>query len=174
LSYRGSGPAHISGDPVLLAQAIGNLIDNALKYTPEGGAIAVAVQPHGEGLIDIDVTDNGPGISDEEKPKVSDRFYRGDASRGTPGVGLGLTLVASVAKVHGGALELTDNHPGLKARMVLKAEREAHRLVTHPAVDPHDRSDSGERRDERAEEVHRSARQSPQSAALLQKRHDFG
>jgi len=57
------------------------------------------------------VADDGPGIPDEEKPKVSARFYRGDASRGTPGVGLGLTLVASVAKVHGGVLELGDNKP---------------------------------------------------------------
>jgi signal transduction histidine kinase len=121
LAFRAPVGVMISGDPVLLAQAIGNLIDNALKYTPEGGAIAVAVQPHGEDLIEIDVSDNGPGISDEEKPKVPDRFYRGDASRGTPGVGLGLTLVASVAKVHGGVLELTDNDPGLNARMLLTA-----------------------------------------------------
>ena len=54
--------------------------------------------------------------------KCPARFYRGDASRGTPGVGLGLTLVASVAKVHGGALELVDNNPGLRARMVIAAQ----------------------------------------------------
>jgi signal transduction histidine kinase len=172
LGFRAAPAIMLSGDPVLLAQAIGNLIDNALKYTPEGGAIAVAVQPRGEGFIEIDVTDNGPGISDEEKPKVADRFYRGDASRGTPGVGLGLTLVASVAKVHGGAFELTDNHPGLKARMVLASET---RLVAtgHPAIDPHDRADSRERRDDRADQVHGSARQGPQGATLLQERHEF-
>jgi len=119
LSYRGSGPAAISGDPVLLAQAIGNLIDNALKYTSDGGAISVEVQNLPDSRVRITVADNGPGIPDEEKPKVPNRFYRGDASRGTPGVGLGLTLVASVAKVHGGALELTDNHPGLRAHMVI-------------------------------------------------------
>jgi signal transduction histidine kinase len=65
------------------------------------------------------VADTGRGIPDEEKPRVPERFYRGDASRGTPGVGLGLSLVASVAKLHGGQLELTDNEPGLKATIVL-------------------------------------------------------
>src|SRR3569833_283995 len=105
LSYRGSGPAQISGDPVLLAQAIGNLIDNALKYTNAGGAITVEVRDLADHRIQITIADDGPGIPDAEKPKVSARFYRGDASRGTPGVGLGLTLVASDAKVHGGALE---------------------------------------------------------------------
>jgi signal transduction histidine kinase len=122
LSYRGAGPAEISGDPVLLAQAIGNLIDNALKYTSCGGAISVEVQVLADGKVQLSVADDGPGIPDDEKPKVSARFYRGDASRGTPGVGLGLTLVASVAKVHGGALELADNHPGLRAKMIISAQ----------------------------------------------------
>jgi signal transduction histidine kinase len=119
LSYQGNGSAAISGDPVLLAQAIGNLIDNALKYTADGGAISVEVQGLPDGRVRITVADNGPGIPDAEKPKVPTRFYRGDASRGTPGVGLGLSLVASVAKVHGGALELADNNPGLRANMVI-------------------------------------------------------
>jgi signal transduction histidine kinase len=122
LSYRGTGPGHLSGDPVLLAQAIGNLIDNALKYTSAGGAISVEVHELADSSVQITVADDGPGIPDEEKPKVSARFYRGDASRGTPGVGLGLTLVASVAKVHSGALELGDNHPGLRATMVIAAQ----------------------------------------------------
>lgn len=122
LSYRGSAPTAISGDPVLLAQAIGNLIDNALKYTSAGGAISVEVQSLTQDKVQITVADDGPGIPDAEKPKVSARFYRGDASRGTPGVGLGLTLVASVAKVHGGALELADNNPGLRANMIISAQ----------------------------------------------------
>jgi signal transduction histidine kinase len=121
LQYCGAGPAEISGDPVLLAQAIGNLIDNALKYTPVGGAISVEVRPLVDNRVGISVADDGPGIPDEDKPKVSTRFYRGDASRGTPGVGLGLALVASVAKVHGGALELADNNPGLRALMSIAA-----------------------------------------------------
>jgi signal transduction histidine kinase len=134
LLYQGQGPADLSGDPVLLAQAIGNLIDNALKYAPEGGVIRVEVRPLPEGKIGISVADNGPGIPDAEKPKVSARFYRGDASRGTPGVGLGLTLVASVAKVHGGALELVDNHPGLRALMVIAAQLTAGSQVAEPSA----------------------------------------
>jgi signal transduction histidine kinase len=122
LAYQGSGPAAISGDPVLLAQAIGNLIDNALKYTNDGGRISVEVRTLADGRVQVSVADDGPGIPDAEKPKVSTRFYRGDASRGTPGVGLGLTLVASVAKLHGGALELTDNNPGLRANMIIAAQ----------------------------------------------------
>ena len=118
LAYHGA-PAGMSGDPVLLAQAIGNLIDNALKYTRDGGRVEVEVQTLPDRRVRITVADNGPGIPDSEKPKVPTRFYRGDTSRGTPGVGLGLSLVASVAKVHGGALELTDNHPGLRAHMLI-------------------------------------------------------
>ena len=121
LSYGGKGPADISGDPVLLAQALGNLIDNALKYTSDGGLISVEVQTLTDGKVWISVADDGPGIPDEEKPKVPTRFYRGDASRGTPGVGLGLTLVESVAKLHGGVLELADNNPGLRVHMVIPA-----------------------------------------------------
>src|SRR5207249_6043969 len=62
-----------------------------------------------DNAFEIAVSDNGPGIPDEEKRKVTERFYRGDASRGTPGVGLGLSLVAAVARLHGGSLELSDN-----------------------------------------------------------------
>jgi signal transduction histidine kinase len=133
LSYRGAGPAEISGDPVLLAQAIGNLIDNALKYTSSGGAISVEVQVLDDGKVQLSVADDGPGIPDDEKPKVSARFYRGDASRGTPGVGLGLTLVASVAKVHGGAVELADNHPGLRAKMIISAQSGGTTSALEPA-----------------------------------------
>ena len=125
LAYRGNGSADISGDPVLLAQAVGNLIDNALKYTSDGGLISVEVQTPADGKVWISVADDGPGIPDQEKPKVSTRFYRGDASRGTPGVGLGLTLVESVAKVHGGVLELADNNPGLRAQMIIPAQSPA-------------------------------------------------
>ncbi|MEN3292985.1 MAG: hypothetical protein V7642_2238 [Burkholderiales bacterium] len=109
----------LAGDPLLLAQAIGNLIDNALKYAPENGAIAVEALRGADGAIEVVVADDGPGIPDDEKPKVLERFYRGDASRGTPGAGLGLSLVAAVAKLHGGTLRLTDNHPGLRATLVL-------------------------------------------------------
>ena len=136
VTFRADEPTLVSGDPVLLAQAIGNLIDNALKYSPSGGVIAVQVQSRGEGAVEISIADNGPGIPDAEKPKVLTRFYRGDASRGTPGVGLGLTLVASVAKVHGGHLELNDNHPGLRAQMVIAAGAAVAGKLAGPQAEP--------------------------------------
>jgi signal transduction histidine kinase len=119
LSLATSGAAPIRGDPVLLAQALGNLIDNALKYTPDRGTIAVAVRCGGEGSVEIVVADSGPGIPEAERRKAVERFYRGDASRCSPGVGLGLSLVDAVARLHGSELTLEDNHPGLRARIVL-------------------------------------------------------
>jgi signal transduction histidine kinase len=120
LTLESSGPAPIRGDPVLLAQALGNLIDNAVKYTPDEGSIAVAVRSGANaGDVEIVVADSGPGIPEGEKPKAVERFYRGDASRCTPGVGLGLSLVDAVARLHGSELRLEDNHPGLRACIVL-------------------------------------------------------
>jgi hypothetical protein len=115
LKFDSDGPLPAAGDPVLLAQALSNLIDNALKYAPRDGLIEVAVRRRPDGAAQISVTDNGPGINDIEKSKVVERFYRGDASRGTPGVGLGLSLVQAVAKLHGSTLELSDRNPGLQA-----------------------------------------------------------
>jgi signal transduction histidine kinase len=122
LKFRSDGPLPVSGDPILLAQALGNLIDNALKYAPENGAIVVAALKSGEAGAEISVSDNGPGIVDGEKSKVVQRFYRGDASRGTPGVGLGLSLVQAVAKLHGSSLLLSDQNPGLRAAVTLPLE----------------------------------------------------
>jgi signal transduction histidine kinase len=119
LTFRSEGPLSISGDPVLLAQALSNLIDNALKYAPENGAIEVAVQKISATAAEISVSDNGPGIDAAEKSKVVERFYRGDASRGTPGVGLGLSLVEAVAKLHGSSLSLRDQSPGLRVVLTL-------------------------------------------------------
>jgi len=115
-----SAPARVQGDPLLLAQAVGNLVDNALKYAPECGHIRVEVRTDGD-MTEVIIMDDGPGIPDAEKPKVAERFYRGDVSRGTPGVGLGLSLVEAVAKLHGGTLLLEDNHPGLRVRMRIVA-----------------------------------------------------
>ncbi|HEY4316309.1 MAG TPA: ATP-binding protein [Herbaspirillum sp.] len=121
LSFVAEGELALAGDPFLLAQAVGNLIDNALKYAQENGSIRVEARRAGEVAIEVSVADDGPGIPDEEKPQVSKRFYRGDASRGTPGVGLGLSLVSAVAELHGGALVFTDNSPGLRATLRLFA-----------------------------------------------------
>jgi hypothetical protein len=107
------------GDPILIAQVLSNLIDNALKFTPENGLIEVTIRQRTDGLAEIAVTDNGPGIQDSEKAKVVERFYRGDASRGTPGVGLGLSLAQAVAKLHGSTLELSDGNPGLRVMIAV-------------------------------------------------------
>jgi signal transduction histidine kinase len=109
----------VAGDPVLLAQAVSNLIDNSLKSVSERGAISVRVARRPDGAVEIAVADDGPGIAEADRPKATERFFRGDSSRGTPGVGLGLSIVDAVAKLHGGVLQLLDNRPGLIAQMVL-------------------------------------------------------
>ncbi len=114
LTLHAPAPLEVSGDPILIAQALSNLIDNALKYAPEHGLIDVTIRRRAGGLAEIAVSDNGPGIRDSDKAKVVERFYRGDASRGTPGVGLGLSLAQAVAKLHGSNLEFADNSPGLR------------------------------------------------------------
>jgi signal transduction histidine kinase len=99
--------AQVEADPVRLGQALSNLVDNALKYTPEGGrvTIAAAVEP---GAIAVTVTDNGPGVPVAERDAVWRRLYRGDASRSERGLGLGLTIVRSVAEAHGGSATVGD------------------------------------------------------------------
>jgi signal transduction histidine kinase len=138
LQLHAEGSLKVSGDPVLLAQALSNLIDNALKYTPENGAIDVTLQRRAGERAEIAVTDNGPGIDDAEKAKVVERFYRGDASRGTPGVGLGLSLAQAVAKLHGSALELSDRGPGLRVVLTMALSEEPPSAVAepHPAAIP--------------------------------------
>jgi signal transduction histidine kinase len=106
---------------VLLAQALGNMVDNALKYAPVRGAIAISAQRIDADTVQIVVADNGPGIPVHERTRVIERFYRVDASRGTPGVGLGLSVVSAVARLHGGTLTLDDNHPGLRATLRIGA-----------------------------------------------------
>jgi signal transduction histidine kinase len=117
-SFETDGQTPVTGDPVLLAQAVSNLIDNSLKSVPAAGAISVRVARRAD-AVEIAVADNGPGIAAADRPKATERFFRGDASRGSPGVGLGLSIVDAVAKLHGGVLQLLDNHPGLLAQMVL-------------------------------------------------------
>jgi len=135
LTLHADAPLKVSGDPILLAQALSNLIDNALKYAPEGGLIEVTIRRRNEALAEIAVSDNGPGIDDTEKAKVMERFYRGDASRGTPGVGLGLSLVQAVAKLHGSALVLADRQPGLRVVMQVPLAAEPPSASPAPAED---------------------------------------
>ncbi|MBF0324942.1 sensor histidine kinase [Magnetospirillum moscoviense] len=106
----------LDGDRHLLFQALANLVDNAVKYTPAQGRVAVTVAGLDQ-AIEIAVTDSGPGIPKEACGRVLDRFVRLDQTRSTPGNGLGLSLVRAVAHLHGAALNLDDNGPGLKVRM---------------------------------------------------------
>jgi two-component system sensor histidine kinase TctE len=103
----------IAGDPISLTEAMTNLVDNAVKYAGEGGAVAVGLglRPGGGGFR-IDVADRGPGIADGEKDKVLQRFGRGSAGAGTTGSGLGLAIVKAVADAHGGVLSLLDRPGG--------------------------------------------------------------
>lgn len=111
----------IRADRDLLFQAVANLLDNAIKFSPERGTVAIAARGL-DGRVAITVSDGGPGIPDALKDRVVERFYRVEASRNAPGAGLGLSLVAAVVERHGGTLELEDNDPGL--RVVLNLPRE--------------------------------------------------
>lgn len=104
--------AQVRGHPQLLSQALANLLDNAIKYTPQGGSIALAVEPSHSGGVRLAVTDSGPGIPAADRERVLERFVRLDASRSAPGSGLGLSLVAAVARLHDSTLTLADGRPG--------------------------------------------------------------
>ncbi len=111
----------------LLGRALSNLIDNALKYgqPPEGetgapAGISLVVARKG-GMVEIGVADHGAGIPEADRARVIERFVRLDRSRAQPGFGLGLSLVAAIARLHGGQLRLEDNAPGLRAVLVLPA-----------------------------------------------------
>lgn len=104
------------GDSELIIQALANLLENALQHTPSGSLIDISLAQTTSGA-ELAVADTGPGIPIEDRNHVFERFYRLERSRTTPGNGLGLTLVAAVAELHGIALELQDNNPGLKVQL---------------------------------------------------------
>ncbi len=101
----------VEGDRDLLFQMVSNLIDNAIKYTPEQGEIGVCVRKDGADAV-FEVQDTGIGIPDDEKDQVFQRFYRVGKSRSLPGNGLGLSLVSAVADIHQARILLRDTHPG--------------------------------------------------------------
>ena len=105
--------AQIAGSETELLSAVGNLVNNAVRYTPEGGTVSVAWRLRTDGTGAISVTDNGPGIELEHLPRLTERFYRVDSSRSrdTGGTGLGLSIVKHVVQRHGGELEI-ESEPG--------------------------------------------------------------
>ena len=111
-------PALIAGDEALLERALGNLIDNAVKYSPPGGTITTAVRGNGE--ASVTVRDEGPGIPEDHLPHLFTRFFRVDASRTrTDSHGLGLAIARAAAQSHGGRLEFLGNAPGATFRITL-------------------------------------------------------
>jgi signal transduction histidine kinase len=104
----------ITGDPALLTQMLANLVENAVRHGRDAGRVSLDVTADG-----IAVTDDGPGIPAAEREKVFHRFHRLDASRSTPGSGLGLALVRAVAELHGISITLEDATPGLRVRLTL-------------------------------------------------------
>jgi signal transduction histidine kinase len=129
----GASDTMIEGNRSLISQALANLVDNAIKYTPPGGQVTIRPGLNFQS-VDICIADSGPGIPPEERPRVIERFVRLEASRHSPGTGLGLSLVAAVAHFHNAQLLLEDNAPGLRA--TLHFPRPASRLVPGPAKLP--------------------------------------
>jgi signal transduction histidine kinase len=116
----------VRGDIGLFTQAVSNLIENALKYTPAGGRVEVRAARRADGRVEIAVLDNGPGVSPTDRDRVMERFVRLESARSSPGAGLGLSLVAAVARLHGGGLHLRDGlgdgaRVGLGAALVIPA-----------------------------------------------------
>ena len=97
-------PWTLVGDSTALERAVLNLLDNAAKWSPPGGTVRVQMRPLDDWSVLLEVADAGPGIPDEDLPRVFDRFYRADTSRTMPGSGLGLAIVRQVAVRHGGAV----------------------------------------------------------------------
>lgn len=108
----------VRGHPDLISQAVVNLLDNGLKYTPSSGTLRIVAHADAEGRVCVEVCDSGPGIPPEDRDRVLDRFVRLESSRSSPGSGLGLSLVSAVIKLHQGEIILDDNAPGLIVRLI--------------------------------------------------------
>ncbi len=118
LTIEATEPAEFSADAIRLGQAINNLVDNALKYTPSGGRVALTARAEPR-HVEMTVTDNGPGVPPAEREAIFRRLYRGDASRSQRGLGLGLSLVKAIVEAHGGTVTVSDA-PGGGAQFVVR------------------------------------------------------
>ncbi len=112
-------PTLVRGDEDLLREAISNLVDNAIKFTPEGGRVAIAAAAV-DGRATVEIRDSGSGVPPQDREDIFRRFFRGGRDGAAQGYGLGLSIVAAVAKLHGFCLTVEDNAPG--ARFVLHGE----------------------------------------------------
>jgi signal transduction histidine kinase len=114
--------SRLTANRQLVGQAVANLIDNAIKYSAKAKDPTIAIELHAdEDGVEIAVADHGPGIAAGDRERVLKRFVRLEKSRTEPGTGLGLSLVQAVARLHGGAVRLEDNAPGL--RVILRIPR---------------------------------------------------
>lgn len=117
-------PAWVHGDRDQLFQASVNLLDNAVKYAPAGSVVGVSSHATTEGVV-LQVDDRGPGIPEGDRERVFDRFQRLEGHRGSPGSGLGLSLVRAIVQRHGGRVVLLDHEPGLRVRVILPSAASA-------------------------------------------------
>ncbi|SNR93534.1 sensor histidine kinase [Actinomadura mexicana] len=126
-----TGRPHLDADPVRLRQAVGNLLANAVRYTPAGGRVSLRAYADGDDVL-IEVADTGPGIAPEHLPHVFDRFWRVEKSRSrqTGGSGLGLAIVRQLAEAHGGSAAVR-SEPGRGATFVLRLPRSPNRVWSH-------------------------------------------
>ena len=113
-------PVPLRGDPDLMREAVSNLVDNAIKFTPAGGAVRIEARM-AEGRPFLRVTDTGPGVAPQERERIFVRFYRGERSGKLPGHGLGLSIAELIANLHGFKLTVEDNNPGARFELTTAA-----------------------------------------------------
>jgi signal transduction histidine kinase len=135
LAAEGDKCVLVTGDRDLLFDAVSNLVDNAIKHGRKAGRVTVDVACRADGAT-MAIADDGPGIPAGELPNVFKRFYRLERSRRTPGNGLGLSLVAAVARLHGARIEMLDNAPGLHFRLHFPRVAAAVTDAREPGTDP--------------------------------------
>src|SRR5271166_3734893 len=111
------------GDKELLVQMIANLVDNAVCHTPSGTSIEVSGEQTSQG-VSLSIADDGPGVAPQDLKNIFQRFYRADMARKSPGTGLGLSLVAAIAELHGLQCSASDNRPGLRVMLTSAEENE--------------------------------------------------
>jgi len=109
----------VRGDRDLLMEAVGNLVDNAIKFTPRSGSVQLSLLERGTDQV-IRIADTGPGVAPQEREMIFARFYRSERTRQVAGTGLGLSLVAAIAKLHNISISIQDNNPGCIVDLVFE------------------------------------------------------
>jgi two-component system sensor histidine kinase TctE len=122
LGFEGAGSAMVEGQPLLLRELVSNLVDNAVRYAPHGGAVAVSVLAQPPSQVAVVIEDNGPGIAPAEREKIFQRFYRSGAAQGE-GCGLGLAIVKQIAERHGATISVDSGEGGVGARFTVNLPR---------------------------------------------------